>query len=273
MHGTYEQEQLQNIETWGNRPPSGLARTLGFFSAPLAWAAQQLVSDETMEQALQAAFGAAGAFSGSDDLLKEASENGFIAQTIADLHKAPLHVCDSLADSTAKWAKGIAAAEGAATGITGFAGLAIDIPAVIILAIRTIRKIGFCYGFDTALERERPFVLLVLSAGAANSSDEKQRAIAAIAGNPEDKQLVPGHEQHILRKEGFTAAIRNLAKQLATNLTRRKAAQTIPLIGGGVGAAMNVMFIADIAEAAVRLYQRRRLEVSAWDTLPTKAGP
>lgn len=269
MHGAYEQQQLDEIEIWEKKAPSGLAKALGFFSAPLAWAARQVVPDEAMEQALKQAFGAAGAFSGSDDLLRESSILGYAAETVGELAKAPLHISDSLAHSVAKWGKGIAAAEGAVTGVTGLAGLIVDIPAIIVLAIRTIRKIGYCYGFETSLDVERNFVLQVLSAGAANSSEEKSQAIQAIFSG--DKQLVAGHEQHILRKEGFTATVRNLAKQLAINLTRRKAAQGIPVIGGGVGAAMNVMFISDISDASIRLYQRRRLDIPAYEsTLPSK---
>jgi len=267
MHGAYEQKQLSEIEDWEKRPPSTLSKVLGFFSAPLTWATRQIIPENIMEQALQGAFGAAGAFSGSDDLLKEAEKNGFHAESVKDLSKAPLHVCDSLSESVAKWAKGLAATEGAVTGVTGFAGLTLDIPAIIVLAIRTIRKIGFCYGYDTSLEEERSFVLQVLSAGAANSSEEKARAVASAAafkGAPEgdEKAITAATEQAILRKEGFTAAVRNLAKQLVINFTRRKAMQTIPVVGGGVAAAMNALFIADVAEAAIRLYQKRRLEIS-----------
>lgn len=267
MHGVYEQKQLGEIDEWEKCPPNVVSKTLGFFASPLVWAAKQIIPEDAMEQALQGAFGAAGAFSGSDDLIKESQHLGFDAQSVKDFQRSPLHVNDTLADGVVTWAKGLAAAEGAATGVTGFAGLAVDIPAVIVLAIRTIRKIGFCYGFDTALESERTFVLQVLSAGAANSMEEKRQAIVAAGtfrshrDNENEKAIAAQSERHILSKEGFTAAVRNLAKQLAINLTKRKAAQTIPVIGGGVAAVMNALFISDVAEAARRLYQKRRLEV------------
>lgn len=275
MHGAYEQKQLSEIEEWEKRAPSSLSKALGFLASPLVWAAKQVIPESAMEQALQGAFGAAGAFSGSDDLLKESALLGFTAGTIGDLAKAPLHVCDSLAQNVEKWAKGLGAAEGAVTGISGLPGLAVDIPAVIILAIRTIRKMGFCYGFDTSLEDERSFVLQVLSAGAANSLDEKHQAVASagsFTGKSADKEkaVTAGTERNIFSKEGFTAAVRNLAKQLAINLTRRKAAQTIPFVGGGVAAAMNVLFIGDVSEAARRLYQKRRLEIPVINTSPMK---
>ena len=57
-------------------------------------------------------------------------------------------------------------------------------------------------------------------------------------------------------------AIKALAKQLGINLTKRKVAQVIPIVGGGVGAAMNVAFINDVAWAARRMYQERWLMVN-----------
>ena len=52
---------------------------------------------------------------------------------------------------------------------------------------------------------------------------------------------------------------RNLAKQLGINITKRKAAQAIPIIGAGVGAAMNLAFINDVSWAARRAFQEKWL--------------
>lgn len=269
-NGDYEQQQIRAIEEWEDRAPSHLARAVGFFSAPLTWAAQKVIPPEAMEQALNAAFGAASAVSGSEDLLQEAKALGFEAATVTDFRQAPLHVSDCLAASVAKWGKGLAGAEGAVTGMTGILGLTADVPALIILAIRTIRKIGYSYGFDTAREEERPFALHCLSAGAANVLEDKKRAVASakelktVLDLPSDTAMVKTQGE-ILSREAFSAAVRNVAKQLCINLARRKAAQVIPIVGGGVGAAMNVFFISDVAEAAQRLYQRRRIDIQTID--------
>jgi len=269
-HGDYEQQQIRAIEEWEDRQPSNLAKAVGFFSAPLTWAAQKIIPPETMEQALNTAFNAASAFSGNDDLLSEAHLMGFEAATVSDLRQAPLHVSDCLSASVTKWGKGLAGAEGAVTGMTGMLGLTADVPALIILAIRTIRKIGYAYGFDTAREEERPFVLHCLSAGAANCQEDKKRAIASamelktVLDLPSEAAIRKAQGE-ILSKEAFSAAVRNVAKQLCINLARRKAAQVIPIVGGGVGAVMNVFFLGDIAEASHRLYQRRKIEIQTID--------
>ena len=53
--------------------------------------------------------------------------------------------------------------------------------------------------------------------------------------------------------------IKQIAKIIGINLTKRKAGQIIPVIGGGIGAAMNGSFINDIARAAQKSYQKRWL--------------
>ncbi len=271
MRGAYEQQQLDGIEAWEAQPPSTMARTMGFIAAPLAWAAQKVIPEDIMEKAIDAALKAAAAVSGIDDLLAEAKKLGFDAASVCDLAKAPLHVSDGLAENVMTWAKGLAAAEGAVTGMTGLPGLTADIPALLVLTIRTIRRLGACYGFDSAEEAERSFILQTLRAGAANSMEDKKSAIAGAAEirtflDAPDTAVSTREQGSILGREAFAAAVRNVAKQLCINLTRRKAVQVIPVVGGGVGAAMNVMFVSDVAEAAFRLYQKRRLEIQAVNT-------
>ena len=51
-------------------------------------------------------------------------------------------------------------------------------------------------------------------------------------------------------------SIKQAAKMIGINLTKRKSLQSIPVIGSGVGALMNGSFINDIARAAQKSYQK-----------------
>ncbi len=55
------------------------------------------------------------------------------------------------------------------------------------------------------------------------------------------------------------AGVKQLAKQLGVNLTKRKALQVVPVIGGAIGAAVNGSYIRDVGWAARRMYQERWL--------------
>lgn len=54
--------------------------------------------------------------------------------------------------------------------------------------------------------------------------------------------------------------VRNIARSLSINLTKRKMLQAIPVVGAVVGALTNISFIQDVAVAARRAYQERWLK-------------
>ena len=53
------------------------------------------------------------------------------------------------------------------------------------------------------------------------------------------------------------AAVRQLAKSLGINLTKRKALQVVPIIGAIVGASFNGTYANDIGRTAFMSYRRR----------------
>jgi len=56
------------------------------------------------------------------------------------------------------------------------------------------------------------------------------------------------------------AALRQFAKRLGIQVTKRKALQAIPVIGGLVGASFNATFVNDVGRAAYMNYRRRWIE-------------
>jgi hypothetical protein len=94
-----------------------------------------------------------------------------------DLKRLKLEELDALANSFHRWAVGYAVCEGGAAGAAGLPGIAFDIPAVVAMALRTVREIGTCYGFTSDTEAEREFILGIISAAGANSMVEKTSAL------------------------------------------------------------------------------------------------
>ena len=62
-----------------------------------------------------------------------------------------------------------------------------------------------------------------------------------------------------MSKEAAVVGVKNLAKQLGVNLTKRKALQIIPVIGAFVGGSVNGWYIKDVGWAARRAFQERWL--------------
>ena len=99
-------------------------------------------------------------------------------ESVEQLRHIPLRRSDMLADGVHKWAMGLAAAEGGATGLFGIFALPVDVPAVVTLALRTIHKIGICYGYEMLGEDDQHYIYAILSSSSANSIEEKAAALA-----------------------------------------------------------------------------------------------
>lgn len=238
----YERAQIVQIAEWKGKPPGNTAKWLGRLAAPVDKAIRAAFSEETIETAL-------------------AEANKLASKTLREDLEAPLPANLEAADVAAKtarnWAIGVAGASGAGAGAAGFAGLVLDIPFTVTMALRAIRRIGAAYGYQSAAESE--FAMRVLAAAASNTPKEKENALAALEEDYEGEVSNHAASRGTIAKEGAVLATRGLAAALARNLAGRKAAQAIPLVGAAIGAAASASFLDDVSTAAQRIYQERFL--------------
>lgn len=170
-----------------------------------------------------------------------------------------------MADEVHDWAIGLAVVEGTATGAFGILGAPVDVLAIITIAMRTIHKIGVCYGYECETEADRQFVLGILAASGANSIEEKiaalttLRALEVLIAKQTWKSMAEKAAQSQLSKEAAIIGIKNLAKQLGINITKRRALAAIPAIGALIGGSINGWYIKDVGWAARRAFQERWL--------------
>lgn len=257
---SYEQQQYNKIVEWKNQAPSVVSRTVGLIFKPATWVANKVIPSKAIEGVLVACNGMAELITDRNDIIRDAQ-----VSDISDLQTKDLNLSDRLANEVHNWAIGIAAAEGLAAGAVGIFGLIADVPALITMSFRVVHKIGLCYGFECKTEADKQFVMGVLSAAGANTLSEKTASVAIlqkmnvmIAKNTWKKLA----EKAAMNPHGIAAAIitiKSVANQLGINITKRKAAQAIPVIGAGVGAATNTAFLNDVAWAARRTFQERWL--------------
>jgi hypothetical protein len=112
---------------------------------------------------------------------------------------------------------------------------------------------------------EKRFALGILAAAGSNSMKEKVGAllllkeIETIIAKQTWKAIAEKAARNPLSKEGAIVFVKNLAKQLGINLTKRKILQAIPVVGGAIGASVNGWFVKDVGWAARRAFQQRWL--------------
>jgi len=256
----YEKRQMTEIEIWKEESPGIVSQAFGVVTYPVTWLMEKIIPASAIKGLLDAANRTAAQLADKDDICRLAD-----VENIQGLRKKKLKLSDQLADNVHDWAVGVAALEGGATGFSGLPGLAVDIPAIITLALRTIHKIGLCYGYEFKTEVDKNFVLAILSASGANSLSEKLTAlitlrnIEVIIAKQSWKVITEKAAAQQMSKESAIIATKNLLKQLGINLTKRKILQAIPAIGAAVGASVNGWYIKEVGWAARRSFQERWL--------------
>ncbi len=258
--GEYEKEQIRAIDAWRMEQPNVIGTALGYVMFPISMLIQSIVPAAAIRGAISGTSAMAEWLSDEGDVLRK----GAVSE-IDELKRKDLRLSDKLANEFHNWAIGLASAEGVGSGIWGIYGLVIDIPFIITFALRTIHKIGLCYGYNSKDEKGKQFVLALLSAAGANTATEKAeavkilRAIDVMIAKQTLKTLTEKAAQQQLGKEAVLLSMKNLGRQLGINITERKVLQAIPAIGAAVGGSVNAWFINDVAWAARRAFQERWL--------------
>lgn len=256
----YEKTQVDEILKWKREEPGVVATAINVMTYPATWLIQRIIPDAAIRAVLNAADWMANNLTDANDILRDAK-----VSKISELKNKDLALCDRLANEVHNWAIGFAIAEGGITGAFAIGGLVADVPAIITLALRTIHKIGLCYGYENESEMDRNFIFGILAASGANSMKEKLAALATLraiqmaVAKQTWKTIAEKAAMRQLSIEGGIITIKNLAKQLGINLTKRKILTAIPVIGSVVGASVNGWFIKDVGWAARRTFQEKWL--------------
>jgi hypothetical protein len=228
--GEYEKEQIRAINEWRMENPTVINTALSYVMFPISIFIQAIIPESALRGAIDGTSAAAEWLAVEGDILRKGE--------VSDID---------------------------ALGMLGIYGLALDIPFILTFALRTIHKIGLCYGYKTKDAKNKQFVLALLSAAGANTANEKAeavkilRAIDVMIAKQTLKTIAEKAAQQQLGKEAVLISMNNLARQLGLNITKRKALQAIPVIGAVVGGSVNAWFIRDVGWAARRAFQERWL--------------
>jgi len=178
-------------------------------------------------------------------------------KTLADIENLDLKVVDHAIGFLAAKYKGLALAEGAATGAVGLPGIPADVAALITLNLRAIGEYATYCGFDVTLQPERLFIMNTLGYASSPTDASKQVAMAQLVKIAQE--VAKRRTWAELQKSTFTKVIQTLAKSLSVRLTKAKLAQVIPVTGALVGGGFNAYYTSKVCDAAFYLYRERFL--------------
>jgi len=252
----YESRQLKRLRKWQGQGPDWGTRILAKPAGMAGKVVQKVVPISALKAALNAFNSVAEKLSTESALLKRAGVSDLQA-----LRTQPLEICDRLAKGEMRRAMGMGGAGGAAFGVFGAVGLVADVPTLLTLTMRTIQRIGLCYGEDIS----REMVVGVFALASANTREEKMEAIVALSRNIEGLQQAAARDgleraaERQLAKDAAVFSLNTLSQRIGVQLGKRKAVGMVPILGAVVGGAVNAWYLHDVAQVAQYIFQERWL--------------
>jgi hypothetical protein len=159
-----------------------------------------------------------------------------------------------------------AAVSGAAGGAFGFAGLAVELPVSTVLMLRSIADIARAEGEPLQTPHARLACLQVFSLGGPKRQDDAVdsgyfavRAALATAVAEAAEYIA----KHRIARAGAPPLVRlttQIAARFGIPVSEKVVAQSLPVIGAGGGALINLLFIDHFQTLARGHFTVRRLE-------------
>jgi uncharacterized protein (DUF697 family) len=255
-------EIAAQIRRYCDRAPAAGIRFLPKVNVPALKVVRRALPEQAAARALAAAFAAAVRLTPAAPVLAQAGTGD-----LSRLSYRPAGEAHALAKGFIRRQRWIAAGTGAAFGFAGAAGLIADAPALVVLSLATVIRIGQCHG-----EGPSPaLAAAVFALASADSTDEKasawQAALASkaqeISTGSDDAALRDGLERAAERqfaKAALSSSLQRLSHTLLQRMGTRKLASTLPVIGSIAGGIVNAQFVRQLAEAAQMVFSARQLQ-------------
>ncbi|PLR67601.1 EcsC family protein [Bacillus sp. UMB0893] len=171
--------------------------------------------------------------------------------SIDDMKKVPINVMNLVGEDLKKNRGKVATVQGATTGFGGIFTLAVDIPVLLGLSLKTLQEIAIAYGYDPTDREERIFIVKCLQFASADIVG-KQAILNELSGYY-NRSMAPA--EMMSKLQGW----REVVYTYRDHFGLKKLLQMVPVAGMIFGAYTNRSMVKDIAETGIMLYQKRRI--------------
>ncbi|PLS14995.1 hypothetical protein CVD28_25075 [Bacillus sp. M6-12] len=170
---------------------------------------------------------------------------------ISDVQQVPLAVMAAVSEGIRKNRGKAATVQGAATGLGGLFTLALDIPVLLGLSLKTLQEIAIIHGYDPNDRAERMFIVKCL-----------QFTSADIVGKEAILNELSFYNTNGSRPKEMMSQLQGWREVVYTYRDQfgwKKLLQMVPVAGMVFGALTNRSMVHDIAETGTMLYRKRRI--------------
>ncbi|WP_081707687.1 EcsC family protein [Bacillus massiliigorillae] len=172
-------------------------------------------------------------------------------ETIDDIKNVPIQQMITMSEGLKNDRAKIATVQGASTGFGGIFTLAIDIPVILGLSLKTLQEIAIIHGYDPNEKEERIFIIKCLQFASADIVGKE-----AILNELSTKHTRNNKSQEMISQlQGWREVVYTYRDQFGW----KKLFQMVPVAGMLFGAFTNRSMIQDISDAGMMLYRKRRI--------------
>lgn len=174
--------------------------------------------------------------------------------SVAEVGELPLRTMEKVSHSIVSGRKKFATIQGASTGIGGIFTLAVDIPALLAISLKTMQEIAMIHGYDPNQKEERVFIIKCLQFTSADIVGKRailKDLAAAYGQNGEARKS----SEVMSQLQGWREVVYTFRDQYGW----KKLFQMVPVAGMVFGALTNRSMVKDLAETGMMLYRKRRI--------------
>jgi hypothetical protein len=258
----YETRQVRRIHKWRRRRPGWISRTIEFLVSPIVYLFRRVIPHSTVDNILH----------GNLSLARRWAREGSTLRSLGVSHRSELSAAELLhSDRTVRRihrrAVWLSAIVGFSAGVFGIFALPVGMAAMLNLALRTIHRIGLCYGYPAESEAERLFVYYTLSLAGNIKPEDKAASLAAmrelhaaITAKPPEPDQPHAPVDDTLRHKALHIAHHDFSREITRQLVELRILTSIPGIGGLVALIVDTRYMRSVGWAARHAYQLRWLE-------------
>ena len=239
----YEARQADEIAEWKSERPSLVMAAFRGMSRPLSRLASKVIPRETIRSILDRAETISQKLDGREEIARKAG-----VSDVRELGKWTLEESDRLAASISAPAERLALIDGAVAGIGGVVTETLNVPLLLAATLRSIIRIGHCYGYTLDSEIDRLFVLGILELSTADEPERRQELFQQL------EQLGPaGLKGRSKKKQVDLDGVR-------TAMLEDLAFGAVPILGDLTSILMDYDFVRRVDITARRVFQERWLK-------------
>jgi len=252
----YEAEQVKHIAAWKASRPGFLRRAAETLKSPLNRLLEKLIPADRARTMFTRVHQAADWQHGRDQISRALG-----IDNVVELHQGPLERCDRLVMEVESLSREIITSESLLANVGGVATEILELPAEIMLALRTVHRVAGCYGYELDGPKDETLVMAVIGLSLLDDPEERLKARRLIRELEEGTCTMEDEDRlsTIARSRLEDQVGDELAEQIGATLVEEKLGEGIPFLGAALGVVLDNAFIEGVGEAARFTFQERWL--------------